>query len=197
MPAYISYSLNIRQIIQVPKSKLARISITLPQSTLIALDKKIVQPDYENRSQAIVEMIHQQLVSKNDQANAVMVGTLTVLYSIQSKNIHYQIIDLQQQYLKQVISSQHIQLDDQKIMQVMLLQGKSHDLKRISQNLIALKGVIKGHLELMDAVMPPLAQNDQQQGQDIAYAKLPTDNSARNTHLSVTSTPDLNTSRGL
>ena len=84
----------------MPKSKLARISITLPQSTLIALDKKIVQPDYENRSQAIVEMIHQQLVSKNDQANAVMVGTLTVLYSIQSKNIHYQIIDLQQQYLK-------------------------------------------------------------------------------------------------
>ncbi|WP_298141947.1 transcriptional regulator [uncultured Acinetobacter sp.] len=145
----------------MPKSKLARISITLPQSTLIALDEKIVDPHYENRSQAIVEMIHQQLVSKNDQANAVMVGTLTVLYSIQSKNIHYQIIDLQQQYLKQIISSQHIQLNDQKIMQVMLLQGKSHDLKCISQSLIALKGVIKGHLELMDAVMPPLAQNDQ------------------------------------
>ena len=142
------------------KTKLARISITVPEPTLLALDQKIVEQHYENRSQAIVDMIHQHLVSANDQANAVMVGTLTLLYSIQSKSIHYQIIDLQQKYLKEVISSQHIQLDEQKIMQVMLLQGKSHDLKQISQSFIALKGVIKGHLELMDAVMPPLAQNE-------------------------------------
>ena len=142
------------------KTKLARISITVPEPTLLALDQKIVEQHYENRSQAIVDMIHQHLVSANDQANAVMVGTLTLLYSIQSKNIHYQIIDLQQKYLKEVISSQHIQLDEQKIMQVMLLQGQSHDLKQISQSFIALKGVIKGHLELMDAVMPPLAQNE-------------------------------------
>jgi CopG family transcriptional regulator, nickel-responsive regulator len=144
----------------VPKTKLARISITVPEPTLVALDQKIVEQHYENRSQAIVDMIHQHLVDANDQANAVMVGTLTLLYSIQSKNIHYQIIDLQQHYLKEVISSQHIQLDEQKIMQVMLLQGQSHDLKQISQAFIALKGVIKGHLELMDAVMPPLAQNE-------------------------------------
>ena len=142
------------------KTKLARISITVPEPTLLALDQKIVEQHYENRSQAIVDMIHQHLVSANDQANAVMVGTLTLLYSIQSKSIHYQIIDLQQKYLKEVISSQHIQLDEQKIMQVMLLQGQSHDLKQISQSFIALKGVIKGHLELMDAVMPPLAQNE-------------------------------------
>jgi CopG family transcriptional regulator, nickel-responsive regulator len=144
----------------VPKTKLARISITVPEPTLVALDQKIVEQHYENRSQAIVDMIHQHLVDANDQANAVMVGTLTLLYSIQSKNIHYQIIDLQQHHLKEVISSQHIQLDEQKIMQVMLLQGQSHDLKQISQAFIALKGVIKGHLELMDAVMPPLAQNE-------------------------------------
>ena len=144
----------------MPKTKLARISITVPEPTLVALDQKIVEQHYENRSQAIVDMIHQHLVSANDQANAVMVGTLTLLYSIQSKSIHYQIIDLQQKYLKEVISSQHIQLDEQKIMQVMLLQGQSHDLKQISQSFIALKGVIKGHLELMDAVMPPLAQNE-------------------------------------
>ena len=144
----------------MPKTKLARISITVPEPTLVALDQKIVEQHYENRSQAIVDMIHQHLVDANDQANAVMVGTLTLLYSIQSKNIHYQIIDLQQHHLKEVISSQHIQLDEQKIMQVMLLQGQSHDLKQISQAFIALKGVIKGHLELMDAVMPPLAQNE-------------------------------------
>ena len=44
----------------------------------------------------------------------------------------------------------------------MLMQGKSQDLKEISEQFKALKGVIKGHLELMDAVMPPIPQNTDQ-----------------------------------
>ncbi|MEL1600917.1 transcriptional regulator, partial [Acinetobacter baumannii] len=48
----------------------------------------------------------------------------------------------------------------QKILQVMLMQGASSELRQISQQFIVLKGVIKGHLELMDAVMPPIQQND-------------------------------------
>ena len=79
--------------------------------------------------------------------------------------LHYishrnQLVDLQQQFLAQVISSLHIQLDQQKILQVMLMQGASSELRQISQQFIVLKGVIKGHLELMDAVMPPIQQND-------------------------------------
>ena len=89
-----------------------------------------------------------------------MVGTLTLLYQRNTANIRVQLADLQNEFLEQVISSLSIQLDDQKILEVMLLQGKSNDLKQISQQFIALKGVIKGHLELMDAVMPPLQQND-------------------------------------
>ena len=44
----------------------------------------------------------------------------------------------------------------------MILQGLSAELKALSQQFIALKGVIKGHLELMDAVMPPIPQNEKQ-----------------------------------
>ncbi|MFH3575058.1 ribbon-helix-helix domain-containing protein, partial [Acinetobacter baumannii] len=37
------------------KQKLARISITVPEMTLNALDQKIVEQNYESRSQAIVD----------------------------------------------------------------------------------------------------------------------------------------------
>lgn len=141
------------------KTKLARISITLPESTLNALDLRIVEECYENRSQAIVDMIHQHLIADFAERNEVMVGTLTLLYDVSSKLLRTQLIDLQQQYLAQVISSLHIQLDDNKVLQVMLMQGLSIDLQKISKQFIALKGVIKGHLELMDAVMPPIPQN--------------------------------------
>jgi CopG family nickel-responsive transcriptional regulator len=145
----------------VPKQKLARISITVPEQTLNALDQKIVEQHYESRSQAIVDMINKHLIADHIEHNAVMVGTLTLLYDVSLKPLRTQLIDLQQQFLSQVISSLHIQLDDEKILQVMLMQGVSDELQHISQQFIALKGVIKGHLEMMDAVMPPIPQNDE------------------------------------
>ncbi|ENW96360.1 CopG family ribbon-helix-helix protein [Acinetobacter sp. NIPH 298] len=141
------------------KQKLARISITVPETTLNALDQKIVDQHYESRSQAILDMINRHLIDDLAKNDEVMVGTLTLLYDVSLKPLRTQLVDLQQQYLAQVISSLHIQLDDDKVLQVMLMQGVSSDLKAITQQFIALKGVIKGHLELMDAVMPPIAQN--------------------------------------
>lgn len=142
------------------KQKLARISITVPEATLNALDQKIVDQHYESRSQAIVDMINKHLIAEQAQANEVMVGTLIILYDAGQMPLRNQLIDLQQQFLTQVISSLHIQLDQKKILQVMLMQGASSELRHISQQFTALKGVIKGHLELMDAVMPPILQND-------------------------------------
>lgn len=143
----------------MPKQKLARISITVPETTLSALDQKIVDQHYESRSQAIVDMINKHLIADLVERNEVMVGTFTLLYDAGLKPLRIQLFELQQKYLTQVISSLHIQLDDEKVLEVMLMQGASEDLQHISQQFIALKGVIKGHLELMDAVMPPIAQN--------------------------------------
>ncbi|USA54839.1 ribbon-helix-helix protein, CopG family [Acinetobacter sp. C32I] len=142
------------------RPKLTRISITVPEKTVEALDQTIVEEHYESRSQAIVDMINKHLIAEQAQQNAVMVGTLTLLYDASCMPLRMQLLDLQQKFLEQVISSLHIQLDQQKILEVMLLQGGSNDLKQISQQFTALKGVIKGHLELMDAVMPPLQQNN-------------------------------------
>ncbi|MEQ1368392.1 transcriptional regulator [Acinetobacter schindleri] len=148
----------------MPKQKLARISVTVPETTLHAMDQKIVEQHYESRSQAIVDMINRHLIEDLEQRNEVMVGTLTLLYDMSLKALRTQLIDLQQQFLSQVISSLHIQLDDNKVMEVMLIQGLSADLKHIGQQFTALKGVIKGHLELMDAVMPPIPQNENKAG---------------------------------
>jgi CopG family nickel-responsive transcriptional regulator len=62
----------------VPKPKLARISITVPETTLTALDEKIVEQHYESRLQAIVDMINKHLIDDQAKRNEVMVGTLTL-----------------------------------------------------------------------------------------------------------------------
>ena len=143
------------------KKKLTRISITVPEDSLEALDAKIVSQQYESRSQAIVDMIHHHLTLVDVANNEVMVATLTLLYDRAVSNIRVHLDDLQRQYFDQVFSSLNLPLDNDKILEVILMQGTSSDLKKISQQFIALKGVIKGHLELMDAVVPPLQQNQE------------------------------------
>lgn len=142
------------------KSKLSRISLTIPETLLTQLDNTLVSRHYESRSQAIVDMINNHLIEQTMKTNAVMVGTLTLLYDASQSNIQLQIIELQRTYLSQVISSLHIQLDSQKILEVMIIQGQSETLQQISAQFSALKGVVKGHLELMDAVIPPIEQNE-------------------------------------
>jgi CopG family nickel-responsive transcriptional regulator len=76
----------------VPKPKLARISITVPETTLNALDQKIVDQHYESRSQAIVDMINKHLIAEQAQANEVMVGTLTILYDASQMTLRNQLL---------------------------------------------------------------------------------------------------------
>ncbi len=73
-------------------------SITVPESTLNALDQKIVEQNYESRSQAIVGMINKHLIAEQAQANEVMVGTLTLLYDASQMTLRNQLVDLQQQF---------------------------------------------------------------------------------------------------
>lgn len=142
-----------------PKTKLVRVPVTVPEVTLLVLDQKSVDQHYESHSQVSVDMIDKDLIAEQDSSNAVMVGTLTLLYSLEQSSLRNQLFDLKQQFLTQVIHSLPIHLDEQKILQVRLVQGVSSELRQLSAQFIAFKGVIKGHLELMDAMMPPILPN--------------------------------------
>jgi CopG family nickel-responsive transcriptional regulator len=87
----------------------------VPETTLNALDQKIVDQHYESRSQAILDMINRHLIDDLAKNDEVMVGTLTLLYDVSLKPLRTQLVDLQQQHLAQVISSLHIQLDDEDV----------------------------------------------------------------------------------
>ena len=136
------------------KPKLSRISLTVPEDLLVALDQNIAEHGYQSRSQAVVDMIQGHLINQFITDNAVMVGTLSLLYDTQYVQVRLQVIELQKMYLRQVISSLQMQLSDHKVLEVMIIQGQSHTLRQICTEFSALKGVIRGQLALMNAVIP-------------------------------------------
>lgn len=147
----------------------SRISISLPPDLLEELDGMVENRGYGSRSQGIAEMVNYQLAEhKRALGDEVMAGTLTLLYNRAARGLQERLADLQYQHIAEVISSLHVHLSEDQMLEVLLVQGPASKLQAIAHEMIALRGVITGHLQLLAAVIPPLhapkrdAQHDSQ-----------------------------------
>lgn len=138
-------------------SLVSRISVSLPPELLTELDRMVVSRGYGSRSQAINDMVNYQLAEhKRKLGNQVMVGTLTVFYDRQVRGLQKQLSDIQYKHIDEVISSLHVHLTEDRMLEIILVQGPARRLQEITDEVITLRGVITGRLQLLAAVMPPL-----------------------------------------
>jgi len=142
---------------QNKKSPVTRISISLPDELQTELDAMVASRGFESRSQAINDMLRQHLVEhKRQTGDEVMVGTITILYDNTTRGLQKKLADLQYRNLAEVISSLHVHLEDNQTMEVILVQGPAQKVQAIADEIITLRGVITGKMQLMAALMPPV-----------------------------------------
>jgi len=138
-------------------SLVSRISVSLPPALLAELDRMVESRGYGSRSQAINDMVNYQLAEhKRKVGDDVMVGTLTAFYDRQVRGLQKQLSDLQYKHIDEVISSLHVHLTEDRMLEIILVQGPARRLQDITDEVITLRGVITGRLQLLAAVMPPL-----------------------------------------
>lgn len=134
-----------------------RLSISLPASMAISLDRMVAERGFESRSQAVMEMIHEQLTRhREDLGNAVLAGTITLIYDRLSQDCGAIIAGIQHSFLRECIASLHVQLEADLTMEVILVQGHGDELRRISDRMLAVKGVLSGNLNVSAHILPPL-----------------------------------------
>lgn len=138
-------------------SLVSRISVSLPPDLLAELDRMVESCGYDSRSQAIGEMVNYQLAEhKRSLGNEVMAGTLTLLYNRATRSLQERLADIQYHHVAEVISSLHVHLTEDQMLEVILVQGPAAKLQEITNEMLAQRGVITGRLQLLAAVLPPL-----------------------------------------
>lgn len=141
----------------VARQVVSRISVSLPESLLRQLDRMVLARGFESRSQAIAEMVNQQLLEhRQELGEDVMAGTITLVYDHSTPGVQKQLADLQHQHLSEVISSLHVHLMHAHTMEVILVQGPARQLQHIADRILTCRGVITGRLALTAAIIPPL-----------------------------------------
>ena len=139
-------------------SLVSRISVSLQPTLLEQLDQMVVSRGYGSRSQAVGEMVNAELVEhKRKLGNDIMVGSITLHYDRTVPGLQKQIADLQYRHIDEVISSLHVQLSQNQVMEVILVQGRARHLRTIANELSTRRGVIAARLQLLTAIMPPIA----------------------------------------
>lgn len=147
----------MKMSLEKPATLVSRISVSLPPDLLAELDHMVESRGYGSRSQAIGEMVNYQLAEhKRSLGNEVMAGTLTLLYNRATRSLQGKLADIQYQHIAEVISSLHVHLSEDQMLEVLLVQGPATKLQAIADEMIALRGVVTGHLKLLAAVIPPL-----------------------------------------
>lgn len=134
-----------------------RISISLPDDLQADVDAMVASRGFGSRSQAINDMLRQHVAEhQRNVGDEVMAGTITILYDNATRGLQKTLAELQYRYLDEVISSLHVHLMDHQTMEVILVQGPALKVQAIADQIVTLRGVITGKLQMMAAVIPPL-----------------------------------------
>ncbi|MFH1728223.1 MAG: nickel-responsive transcriptional regulator NikR [Pseudomonadota bacterium] len=121
--------------------KLKRFSISLDAKLIKEFDTLIGKRGVCNRSKAISELLRNELVEADWRSNREVAGTITIVFDHHKKEMQGKATKVQHDFHKIIISSQHVHLDHNNCLEIIVVKGKSSIVKKLSDELKNLNGV--------------------------------------------------------
>lgn len=139
-------------------TSLARLSMSLPADLFRQLDMMVEERGLPSRSQLIAELIRHALAEHEAfiRPDEMLAGTITLVYRADRGRVRHQLAETQADYLKEVISAQHVFLEEDQSLEVLLVQGPAVRLKELCDALRRVRGVQQLQLVTTTALLPPL-----------------------------------------
>ncbi len=130
-------------------SKLIRFGISMNEQLLEKFDRQIVKKGYNNRSEAIRDLIRDQLVQLEwDNEDQEVAGTVTLVYDHHVRGLTNVLTEIQHDFHDLALSTMHVHLDHHNCLEVLVLKGKASDARKLAEKLISIKGVKHGQLSI-------------------------------------------------
>jgi CopG family nickel-responsive transcriptional regulator len=126
---------------------IVRFGVSVPEELLERFDRIIEEKGYVNRSEAIRDMMRDFIVRHEWEAgDKEVAGTITMLYNHDEADVVKELLDLQHDYLEEIVSSIHVHMDEHNCLDVVIVKWKASKIKEIADRLLSLKGVKHGKL---------------------------------------------------
>ncbi|WP_437820364.1 nickel-responsive transcriptional regulator NikR [Sorangium sp. So ce1078] len=123
-------------------SDLVRFGVAMDRALLAEFDRRITAQGYENRSEALRDLVRADLTRAAWDEGAEVAATLTVVYAPEMRELVLRISELEEQHAGSVVSSLLVRLDEGRVLQVMVLKGRGAALSALAGQLAGAKGVL-------------------------------------------------------
>ena len=128
--------------------QVARFGISLDKELLSRFDQRRKIKKYSNRSEAIRDLIREDLVKAEWQDDKEIAGAITLIYDHHKRELVNKLMDIQHDFGNLIISSQHIHLDHNNCLEIIAVQGSPKDVQKLADSLKSVKGVKHGTLTM-------------------------------------------------
>ncbi|RKX71336.1 nickel-responsive transcriptional regulator NikR [candidate division WOR-3 bacterium] len=118
----------------------------MEEELLTAFDQLLEKKGYNNRSEAIRDLIRRWLVEDRWEKGKGKVGILVIVYDHRKRELSTRILKQSHHHHHLIVSTLHIHLDKNNCLEVNVLRGRPSELRRLSEALIATRGVKYGRL---------------------------------------------------
>ncbi len=129
-----------------------RFTISIDPELIAAFDAFIAQKGYENRSEAVRDLIREELAAQRLQeaeSAGPVVACLSYVYDHDERRLASRLVDAQHRLHHMSRATMHVHLDSHECMEVMILEGSAAEVRRFSDDVIAERGVRHGQVNMV------------------------------------------------
>ena len=120
---------------------LERVGISLEDSLLAQFDRLIKRRGYANRSEAIRDLIREQMVqqewTEHGKDSAERVAVVMLVYDHDSSGLAQKLTHIQHEHHGTVVSALHVHLDAHNCLEVLILRGGGSDILSMGEGLVS------------------------------------------------------------
>lgn len=122
--------------------QLARIGVSLDAELLKRFDSWVSREGYPTRSEAIEGLINAALIKKQWQKlDNQVAGAIVFIYNHHKRELVNKMLNIQHNFDRIIISSQHIHLDHNNCLEIVVTKGKVKEILNLMSNIRIIKGI--------------------------------------------------------
>jgi CopG family nickel-responsive transcriptional regulator len=128
-----------------------RITISLDDKLAGDFDALIASRGYENRSEAIRDLLRNELdrARRHDLPKGACIAALSYVFNHHELDLAERMTSLQHEHHDMTVSTMHVHLDHDFCLETVVLNGAYRDVKRFTDAVCAERGVRHGHANVI------------------------------------------------
>ncbi|MFJ7932926.1 nickel-responsive transcriptional regulator NikR [Sporosarcina sp. NPDC096371] len=127
-------------------STLKRFGISMEGSLLRKFDDLVQQRGYENRSEAVRDLVREAIVQQSwEDQEQMIAGSILLFYDHHQRNLLEEMTKIQHSVHDVILATTHFHVTHDSCLELIVVKGKVKDVRELSHKLTSLKGVTYGN----------------------------------------------------